>query len=254
MLLHQASESFGAPLIVKGTFLQFQLCPVDRLRSQSAPASLDREGARCASKRTGAKKRDPRGSQEEDDEEALREGRALALQETWPLWSKRLLARAADKERRYVREHTMKLRVTLSVGGFVHVAKILGYSEGDIHILTHFAMIRVNERRNAVQIWCDDARLELPQMRALQVEAEMVRGLSRDFFFLHAGDCAAAVHYQPSMKVSVLKKRAHEMCGAPPSQQKLYLVESGEELKKGTLASANIRPGSCVRVCVKNDD
>ncbi len=245
------SEAFGAPLIVKSTFLQFDLYSHDsRVRLSSAPAVLCRcrlqtkEAAETAETATTER---PRG---EDDEEVLREGRSQTLCETWRLWVERLLVTAAEECRRYVVERTMRLRVTLTRAGFAQTATTLQHSPTEMFVLSRLRVIRVHEERDAVEIWCDDNHMETPKMKEFLAEAAIVCELSQHYFFAQAGDIGFVVHYKKKQTVAALRKNLCAICGMAPSRMQLCVLGSDEVLSddRATLASTSVRPGRCVRI------
>ena len=247
---------FGAPLVVKGTFLHFQFQqPAGRLRSASAPPILHAPPCIWEEPYEDADETAPPWKAE-DDEAALREGRRQTLCETWQLWTMSLLATETTRRREDVSKRTLRHRVTLTCGGFAQTASALEYGPEDMFALSSLGLFRVDEGTGAVEIWCDDVRLELPQMKELLAEAEVVRELSQDFFFAHASDLLCIVRYDKKQKVGDLKKKLRALSGTAPHQQTHLGVLGDEEPLSDNgarLGATSLRPGSCVRLAVVCD-
>jgi len=253
---------FDVPLVVQRTFLHFRFQLPSRPRSESAPAALHAadavlHAADAALHAADAAPPEHRSDEEaySDDEAALRDGRAQALRETWRLWVKRLLSDAAAGRRRNVAKKTLRHRLTLSSGGFAQTAAGLQYSPEEIFRLSRFGFLRVDEETGSVEIWCDDERTEAPQMKVLLAEAEAVRDLSQDYFFVHAPDFCCVVRYVGRQKVKELKRQLGVL-GDTPRQMHLFVLGEEEPLgdDAARLAKTSVRPGCLMRIADASGD
>ena len=255
-LSNQAQGLFGTPLVVRVTFLQFHFeRPGHAPRCHSAPPRFHaplRPARPAPEQRNDAK--GETAQREGDDEAALREGRGQTLCETWGLLAKGLLAAASAERRDEVVRRTPRHRITLTSGGFAQTAIGLGYSPEDLLALSRLGVLRVDDEKDTVEIWAPGERLQSTLMRELLAEAEAVRDLSREFFFVHGDVLFLVVRYRGRRKVGELKRQiCTHLTGVTPCQIHLGVMGDEDTLSDdgARLVATSVRPGCCLRCTQK---
>ena len=126
-----ALQVFGARLLVKGTFLEFDLRVYAAARAKSTPPVLVRVGAA----RSGKPKKKPKKKRYDEEEEALCEGRRQVLHETWQQLAVGIGHKMRTEAKRAAEARKTKRRVTLSRAGLSQVARVLGHTDADVFLL-----------------------------------------------------------------------------------------------------------------------
>jgi hypothetical protein len=240
-----AVQTFGTPLLVQRTFLQFDLRAPAVARAKSAPPNL----ARSPRKTSRPKKKRPRQEDKDDeDEAALREGRRQTLCETWQVMADGIAEKTQAEASEELEARRMKFRDVLSCGGFVQLVKILGYTELDLVVLSMKGMIREGDGE-CVEIWCTDDQMRHQRMKKFLEEVVTIRGLCETSIFLMLPcNAALVVCHSDSTSITTLRRKVRKFCGLSPSHEIAIEYMSGLDLKGKTLAEAGLRAGDSVRV------
>jgi hypothetical protein len=233
----KAAQLFESPLEVKHTFLQFALHPRSSVRSCSAPPTLQ----------SVAVKQDP--PQAEDDDAILRLGRAQTLRETWQHIATQLCEAKTWEAKAEIDARKMKLRATLTLGGFAQLRESIGFSQSDLVLLCHRTIIRVCERAESVEIWCSDRQHRQEHLRALIAEALGLQILCETSLFLVLPQITAVllVCYDEGLKLSALRQKVLEMRGLPSERSVTLEHMDGTKIRGKTLRAAGLRRGGSVR-------
>ena len=234
----KAAQLFETPLEVKRTFLQFTLYPTVRVRSCSAPPTLQ----------SVAVKQDP--PQVKDDDAVLRLGRAQTLRETWQHIAVRLCKAKICEAKAEIDSRKMKLRATLTLGGFAQLRDVIGFSQNDLVQLCHRGIIRVCESAEIVEIWCSDQQQHCQEhLSALISEALALQLLCETSLFLVMPQIKAVllVCYDEGLTLSALRQKVLELRGLPSEHNVALEHVDGRTVKGKTLRAAGLRRGGSVR-------
>jgi hypothetical protein len=258
----KAVQLFGTSLEVKRTFLQFAVHPRSSVRSCSAPPTLQsvavkREPPQAQDEdailRLGptlqsvAVKREP--PQAQDVDAILRLGRAQTLRETWQHIATQLCEAKTCGAKADIEARKMKLRATLTLGGFAQLKMLIGLSHNDLMPLCHQRIIRVCERVERVEIWCSDRQRRQEHLKALISEAPGFQILCETSLFLVLPQITAVlvVFYDEGLKLSALRQKVLEMRGLPPERRVALEHMDGAKVSGKTLRAAGLRRGGSVR-------
>ena len=236
-MLARLTQTYGAPLLVKNTFLHFELV-VRPCRAESAPPL-----------RTPALER--RAPPRDDDEEALAAGRRQTLCETWRLWAHALLSASATKRREALGRQIPRRRVTLTRAGFAQATAAVGYDAEEIFLLAREGLLKIDEN-DSVEIWCDEGCHETPRMKTLLAQAELVRDISVRSFFVEGvePEIYGVAPYEGKQTVGDLKRMLAVCCGVAAQGLRLTVLGDSSPLLNDSarLKATAVRPGCCVRV------
>jgi hypothetical protein len=186
---------------------------------------------------------------EESDEEVLREGRRLTLQETWREMAKLLVQKADKAAGRELEERKMKLRCSLSVGGYVQLVRLIGHTEADIMVMFSNGLLREGDG-GSVEIWCNDKQARHEGMKMLLEEAHHVRGLCDTSVFLVVPslDVAVLVCHADALPVTSLEDKVRQACGLASAHPLILEHMYGGKVEGKTLFEAGLKIGDSVRV------
>ena len=243
-----ASQVFGASLLERRTFLEFDLRTPAKTRARSAPPDLHRSTGK-----TARPKREPRRQEKElDDEAALREGRRQTLCEIWWTLAARCNEAAANEARHRLDAQTLKSRDTLTRSCFAKLVEVMGYEEADVRLLSAAGLIRAGAAEDRVEIWCTNAQLRRPNMKSFLEEAAILRGLWEVSLILVVPSLNAKLLtcYARTTTIASLRKRVRTFCGLPHSHRVVVESMSGQQLSGRTLVEAGLRAGDCLRILV----
>ena len=244
------SPHFGAPLLIKHTFLQFELYPPSRPRSASAPPRLQR-AVRTAALRNRKKRRAP--CDVDDDDALLREARQHVLRETWQRLGAGVVEKTMGDAAKEVDAKRMKLRAALTSNAFGELLETMKDAELQLYVLAAMGVVRGGGSDGVhIEIYCSDEQLREEEFVATFVaNARTVQIMHTNFIFLILPGLEAplAVRYDKRMKISSLKRKARQFLDLPPSQPVRIEYLSGVELVANTVKDAGLAAGDSV--CVR---
>ena len=256
-----ADLSFAAPLVVKNTFLCFDLSSGNAsVRCRSAPAevmvesviaaAVRREAAwrRRKAKRISEQRRRAATRARRVDENILHEYAALARQERWADFVKKLIQvdaeagwLAARGVAAIMRKTVPKKRVSISRPAFRQLA--YWTCGGDTAALRRMGVLR--DGADSVEIWAADDAMNHSVMQALLSEARRFVDLcsSGAFQLAMLNEQAKTFRWSPGISADDLRATASAAFDVGPDVRLMHL---GVALVSGPLANYGVGPGSTV--------
>ena len=241
--LLRVTEDFGQPLLVKHTFLHFELYRSETPRALSAPPKVffSKQAEKIEKKRRAR-------YEEEDIDEVLRLGREQALAESWQLLVTKTLRRETQIKLSLATAGMLKLRVKLSLGGFRFLMSSAGFSERDVFPMFSAGMLR-EEPDNRISVWSTD-RQKTQTMKGFFAEAERMKLFCDNSIFLKlSAEVHLIIFYKKRMKISELKLKAKDLYGSAPLHKiGIAHLTDDKPVTGKTLEEAGIRAGDSLKV------
>ncbi len=239
------SPDFGSPLLVKCTFLQFEVFPPMRPRSASAPPRLQRAVDTLVRNR---KRKPPR--RYDDDDAVLREARRHVLGETWQRLGAGIAEKTMGAASQELDNRRMKFRAALTSAGVAELMHTMTNAELQLLVLEHLGVVRNSVDGTRVEIYCSDQQLQEESMADFVDNARTIQIMYANsiFVLLPELETVLAVSYDRRTKISSLKKKARQIVDLPSSKPLRMEYMSGTELVANTVKDAGLVAGDTVRV------
>jgi len=229
-------EYVFAQLVIKNTFLHFELKAKYKPRSQSTPPRLFSQEA-------------PKKKQikEDDDELALKEGRSLVLAELWLHCASKIFEKTFDKISEELEVRRMKYRLSIKSDCFFQLIKMINFTDHDVIVLRMMGILR--ETENGIAIWCTDDQIKNKCMTTLIKEGKQLLYLSKDYVFLmiDTKEASLIIKFDGSLTLLSVREKVRAFWKLPFMHRVKLQRLNGDELVGRTLKKCKIKPGDVIR-------